>query len=74
MIEKRLYTGSSQDLEKIEINLLLQGIYEWYGCDYRDYAYHSIRRRIWHRVHAEKLNTILDFWKRYCIIQTVCKD
>lgn len=64
MIEKRLYTGSSQDLEKTEINLLLQGIYEWYGCDYRDYAYHSIRRRIWHRVHAEKLNTILELLEK----------
>ena len=57
---KKNYTSSPQDLEKIEIDLFLQGIYEWYGYDYRDYAYHSIRRRIWHRVHAEKLNTVLE--------------
>lgn len=45
-------------LEKIEIGLLLQGIYSWCGYDYRNYSYSSIRRRIWHRVHAEKLSTI----------------
>jgi len=47
-----------ESLEKLEIHLLLEGIYLKYGYDYRDYAFPSIRRRIWHRVHAEKLNTI----------------
>ncbi|MFC7687008.1 CheR family methyltransferase [Ureibacillus sp. GCM10028918] len=46
------------DLEKLEIYLLLEGIYLKYGYDYRDYAYPSIRRRVWHRVHGEKLTTI----------------
>lgn len=46
------------ELEKLEIELLLQAIYSWYGYDYRNYAYNSIKRRIWHRVHAEKLETI----------------
>ncbi|WP_252502102.1 protein-glutamate O-methyltransferase CheR [Sporosarcina sp. Marseille-Q4943] len=57
---QKTYTSSPQDLERLEIDLFLQGIYEWYGYDYRDYAYHSIRRRIWHRVHAEKLTTVLE--------------
>lgn len=48
----------NEDLEKIEINLLLEALYTWCGYDYRSYAYSSIRRRIWHRVHAEKLSTI----------------
>jgi chemotaxis protein methyltransferase CheR len=48
----------SDQLEKLEIELLLHGLYEWCGYDYRNYAYHSIRRRIWHRVHAEKLSSI----------------
>lgn len=60
MDKKGTYTSSLEDLEQIEINLFLQGIYEWYGYDYRDYAYPSIRRRIWHRVYAEKLNTVLE--------------
>lgn len=47
-----------KDLEKIEIDLLLQGIYSWCGYDFKNYAYNSIRRRIWHRVYAEKLNSI----------------
>lgn len=48
----------NEKLEKIEIELLLKGLYEWCGYDFRNYAYYSIRRRIWHRVHAEKLSTI----------------
>ncbi|RUL50904.1 CheR family methyltransferase [Lysinibacillus antri] len=47
-----------EELEKIEIHLLLEGIFLHYGYDYRNYAYPSIRRRVWHRVHAEKLLTI----------------
>ena len=46
------------ELEKIEIHLLLEGLFLKYGYDYRDYAYPSIRRRVWHRVHAENLKTI----------------
>lgn len=46
------------ELEKLEIELLLNGLYKWCGYDFRNYAYSSIRRRIWHRVHAEKLTTI----------------
>lgn len=56
------FTFSSNDqgenLEKLEIYLLLEAIYLKYGYDYRDYAYPSIKRRVWHRVHAEKLSTI----------------
>ena len=47
-----------EDLEKLEIELLLEGLNSWCGYDFRNYAYKSIRRRIWHRVHAEKLSTI----------------
>ncbi|WP_198510305.1 CheR family methyltransferase [Bacillus solitudinis] len=50
--------NSNEDLEKIEIDLLLQGLYAWCGYDYRNYAFNSIRRRIWYRVHAEKLSSI----------------
>lgn len=49
---------STDQLEKLEIELLLKGLYEWCGYDFRNYAYHSMRRRIWHRVHAEKLTSI----------------
>ncbi|MHC0038879.1 CheR family methyltransferase [Pseudoneobacillus sp. C159] len=48
----------NNDLEKLEIELLLQGLYSWCGYDYRDYSYQSIRRRVWNRVRAEKLQSI----------------
>ncbi|GAB6181393.1 protein-glutamate O-methyltransferase CheR [Desulfotomaculum defluvii] len=37
---------------------MLEGINKLYGYDFRDYVFSSIRRRIWHRVHAERLTTI----------------
>ncbi|MGY3715953.1 CheR family methyltransferase [Sutcliffiella cohnii] len=50
--------SNEETLEKIEIELLLDGIYKLFGYDYRNYAYQSIRRRVWHRVYAENLSTI----------------
>jgi chemotaxis protein methyltransferase CheR len=52
------YSNTNDELEKIEIQLLLQGLYEWCGYDFRNYSYASIKRRIWHRVHSEKLTSI----------------
>ncbi|HZK78410.1 MAG TPA: protein-glutamate O-methyltransferase CheR [Gemmatimonadaceae bacterium] len=46
------------DLERIEIELLLEGIFRHYGFDFRSYAYASIRRRLWKRIEAEGLTTI----------------
>lgn len=48
------------ELEKLEIKLLVNGLYEWCGYDFRDYAFPSLQRRILHRVHAEKLTTITE--------------
>jgi chemotaxis protein methyltransferase CheR len=46
------------DLERIEIELLLEGIFRQYGFDFRAYAYASIRRRLWKRIEEEKLSSI----------------
>src|SRR5438309_8392018 len=46
------------DLERIEIELLLEGIFRHYGFDFRSYAYASIRRRLWKRIEAEQLSSI----------------
>src|SRR5688572_463438 len=46
------------ELERLEIELLLEGIYRQYGFDFRSYAYASIRRRLWRRMEAEGLKTI----------------
>ena len=50
--------GYDQDLERIEIELLLEGIYRHYGFDFRSYAYASIRRRLWKRIEAEAFATV----------------
>ena len=46
------------DLEHLEIELLLEGVFRHYGFDFRAYAYASIRRRLWKRVEGEDLRTI----------------
>src|SRR3954471_15485387 len=46
------------DLERIEIELLLEGIFRQYGFDFRAYAYASIRRRLWKRIEEDGLSTI----------------
>jgi chemotaxis protein methyltransferase CheR len=46
------------ELERIEVELLLEGIYRHYGFDFRSYAYASIRRRLWKRIEAEGLSTV----------------
>jgi chemotaxis protein methyltransferase CheR len=42
----------------VEIGLLLEGIYQHYGFDFRGYAISSIRRRLWKRAYAERVDTI----------------
>jgi len=50
--------GYDPALERLEIELLLEGIYRHYGFDFRDYAYASIRRRLWRRIEAEGLPSV----------------
>jgi chemotaxis protein methyltransferase CheR len=57
-----LFTDSEEiepnELQKVEINLLLEGLYQMYGYDFRGYVRSSISRRIMHRMGVEKLPTI----------------
>ena len=50
--------GYNADLERTEVELLLEGIFRQYGFDFRSYAYASIRRRLWKRVEAEGLTNL----------------
>jgi chemotaxis protein methyltransferase CheR len=52
------------ELERIEIELLLEGIFRKYGFDFRAYAYASIRRRLWKRILAEGLSTVSGLQER----------
>lgn len=49
---------SVNELEKIEVGLLLEGLHRLYGFDFRNYVRTSITRRIMNRVRMEKLPTI----------------
>lgn len=44
-------------LERLEIELLLEGIYRHYGYDFRSYAFSSLRRRLRKRLDAENLTS-----------------
>src|SRR4029077_2193524 len=46
------------ELERVEIQLLLEGVFRHYGFDFRAYAYASIRRRLWKRIAAEQLGSV----------------
>jgi chemotaxis protein methyltransferase CheR len=48
----------SQSVEDIELRLLLEGIHEQYGFDYRKYALTSLKRRIGHFLKTERLESI----------------
>ncbi|MNB67396.1 Chemotaxis protein methyltransferase Cher2 [compost metagenome] len=56
--ELSLAGSSKNELEDIEVELLLTGIHRLYGYDFRNYALPSLKRRIWHHVHAENLPSI----------------
>lgn len=46
------------DLEDIEIHLLLEGMYRYYGFDFRNYALASLKRRIQNAMRAEQMTSI----------------
>jgi chemotaxis protein methyltransferase CheR len=52
------------DLEALELQLLLEGVYRHYGFDFREYAPASLKRRVWRRVHAEGVETISGLLER----------
>lgn len=62
--EQQSVTKEEEERERLEIRLLLEGLYRLYGHDFRNYAYPSLRRRIWHRVYAERLQTISGLQER----------
>jgi chemotaxis protein methyltransferase CheR len=49
---------ASDDLERIEVQLLLEAIYQHYGFDFRGYALASLKRRLWRRAIGEKVETL----------------
>src|SRR3954471_12650438 len=52
------------DLERAEMQLLLEAIYQHYGYDFRGYALASLKRRLWRRAHAEGVGTLSGLQER----------
>jgi chemotaxis protein methyltransferase CheR len=50
--------------ERLEMDLLLEAIQRRYGYDFRGYAPASLRRRLWHRVYGERLETLSGLQER----------
>src|SRR4051812_50206114 len=50
--------GGGDGLEDLEVRLLLEGVWQYYGYDFRDYAAASIRRRVRFFMQEEKLPTV----------------
>lgn len=45
-------------LEDIEVQLLLEGVYQYYGFDFRNYAPASLKRRIRNILHTEQVSSV----------------
>jgi chemotaxis protein methyltransferase CheR len=56
--ERQQAARDEHDVEQIELALLLEAAYRRYGYDFRRYAPASLKRRVWRRVHGEKLETV----------------
>jgi chemotaxis protein methyltransferase CheR len=52
--------ANADDVEAGEIQLLLETVFQRYGFDFRDYAFSSIKRRIWQCVDEEKADGLTD--------------
>jgi chemotaxis protein methyltransferase CheR len=50
--------GGGGELERIEIDLLLEGVYRHYGIDFRGYALGSLKRRLARRMREEGTPTL----------------
>ena len=50
-----------KDIEKIEINLFLEGVYLRYGYDFRNYSRASLKRRLFERMGKLGIENISEF-------------
>ena len=55
------YVTARAELEDIEIELLLDGVYRAHGFDFRDYSRASIKRRILELMRNERMETVSAF-------------
>jgi len=68
-----LSASEDEARERLEIDLLLEAIHRRYSYDFRGYALASLRRRLWHRVHGEGLETLSGLQERI-LHEPACMD
>lgn len=68
-----LTASDDEARERLEIDLLLEAIHRRYSYDFRGYALASLRRRLWHRVHGEGLQTLSGLQERL-LHDSACMD
>ncbi len=69
----RVNLDDDEARERLEIDLLLEAIHRRYGYDFRGYALASLRRRLWHRVYGEGLETLSGLQERI-LHEPACMD
>jgi chemotaxis protein methyltransferase CheR len=57
-------TDDDRELERLELELLLEAIHQRYGFDFRGYARASLRRRLWRRADLEGLRSLSGLQER----------
>ncbi|OUL32990.1 chemotaxis protein CheR [Nostoc sp. T09] len=57
-------TSPKPKLEDIEIQLLLEGVYRYWGYDFRNYALSSLKRRIYQFIKKEGFTSVSDLQAR----------
>jgi chemotaxis protein methyltransferase CheR len=67
------FTADDDARERLEMDLLLEAIQRRYGYDFRGYATASLRRRLWHRVYGEGLETLSGLQERI-LHEPACMD
>jgi len=61
---RRPFRQPVDGLEDLEVDLLLEAMYRHYGFDFRGYARGSLKRRLWRRVYAEKVDSLTGLQER----------
>lgn len=63
-----------EDIEKIEINLFLEALFQRYGYDFRNYAQASVRRRVRHLLMQSEHACISDLTKKLLFDETFARQ
>ncbi len=58
MVSIRMEAKGADELEDVEVQPLLEAVYNLYGFDFRGYDYGHLKRRILHAVRSEKLGAV----------------